>query len=49
MAFIFRQPMYKIVKEQICSEQNRYKTKVTKYPKNLLKPAVRDNISHRTI
>jgi hypothetical protein len=39
----------KIVKEQICSEQTRSKIRITKYSKNLFKPAVRDNLSHRTI
>jgi hypothetical protein len=41
--------MYKIVKEQIYSEQIISKIRVAKYSKNLFKPAVRDNPLDRTI
>jgi len=37
-----------IVKENICSEQTRSRTMAAKYPKNLFKPAIRDNPSHLT-
>jgi hypothetical protein len=35
--------------EHICSKQTRSKPRIVKYSKNLFKPAVRDNLSHRII